>query len=83
MINPFNKRVHFQEIDVCYNFDVVLLKRGSRTIRPVLLIILLALIQPLIADTIHITNGEWEPYLSEYSYEYGIASHIVTEAVRE
>lgn len=29
---------------------------------------------------IRITNGEWEPYLSEYSYEYGLGSHIVTEA---
>jgi len=32
------------------------------------------------SETIKITNGEWEPYLSEYSYEYGLASHIVTEA---
>ncbi|MGL1902380.1 MAG: transporter substrate-binding domain-containing protein [Fibrobacterales bacterium] len=31
---------------------------------------------------IRITNGEWEPYLSEYSYQYGLASHIVTEAFR-
>ncbi len=33
-------------------------------------------------DKIRITNGEWEPYLSEYIYEYGIASHIVTEAFK-
>jgi polar amino acid transport system substrate-binding protein len=32
--------------------------------------------------TIHITNGEWEPYLSEYCYEYGLASHIVSEAFK-
>jgi polar amino acid transport system substrate-binding protein len=32
--------------------------------------------------TIRITNGEWEPYLSEYSYKYGLASHIVTEAFK-
>ena len=32
------------------------------------------------SNTIRITNGEWEPYLSEYSYEYGLASHIVSEA---
>ena len=32
--------------------------------------------------TIRITNGEWEPYLSEYSYEYGLASHIVSEAFK-
>ena len=31
---------------------------------------------------IRITNGEWEPYLSEYSYEYGLASHIVYEAFK-
>ncbi|MBI9088899.1 MAG: transporter substrate-binding domain-containing protein [Desulfobacterium sp.] len=30
--------------------------------------------------TIRITNGEWEPYLSEYSHQYGLASHIVSEA---
>lgn len=35
------------------------------------------------ADTrIRITSGEWEPYLSEYSLEYGLASHIVSEAFR-
>lgn len=33
-------------------------------------------------DVIRITNGEWEPYLSEYSYEYGLASHIITEAFK-
>ncbi len=32
--------------------------------------------------TIRITNGEWEPYLSEYCYQYGLASHIVTEAFK-
>lgn len=32
--------------------------------------------------TIRITNGEWEPYLSEYSNEYGLASHIVSEAFK-
>lgn len=31
---------------------------------------------------IRITNGEWEPYLSEFSYEYGLASHIVCEAFK-
>ncbi len=33
-------------------------------------------------NTIRITNGEWEPYLSEHSYEYGLASHIVAEAFK-
>ena len=32
------------------------------------------------AKPIKITNGEWEPYLSQYSYQYGLASHIVEEA---
>jgi len=31
-------------------------------------------------ETIHITNGEWEPYLSEYCPHYGLYSHIVTES---
>lgn len=34
------------------------------------------------ATTIRITNGEWEPFLSEYSYEYGLYSHIVSEAFK-
>ena len=34
-------------------------------------------------ETIHITNGEWEPFLSEYSYQYGLNSHIVTEAFKQ
>jgi len=33
-------------------------------------------------ETIRITNGEWEPYLSKYSYQYGFTSHIVTEAFK-
>ncbi len=33
-------------------------------------------------STIHITNGEWEPFLSEYSYQYGVNSHIIFEAFR-
>jgi len=34
------------------------------------------------AETIRITNGEWEPFLSNYSYQYGLNSHIVTEAFK-
>ncbi len=34
------------------------------------------------SQTIRITNGEWEPYLSEYSPQYGLWSHIVSEAFR-
>ncbi len=36
----------------------------------------------LLAETIRITNGEWEPFLSNYSYQYGLDSHIVTEAFK-
>ena len=32
--------------------------------------------------SIRITNGEWEPFLSEYCFEYGLASHIVSEAFK-
>ncbi len=32
--------------------------------------------------TIRITNGEWEPFMSEYCYHYGINSHVVYEAFR-
>lgn len=35
---------------------------------------------PLKGETINITNGEWEPYLSQSSPHYGLASHIVEEA---
>jgi len=34
------------------------------------------------AETIRITNGEWQPYMSQYSYEYGINSHVISEAYR-
>lgn len=34
------------------------------------------------AETIHITNGEWQPFMSQYSYHYGINSHVVSEAFR-
>lgn len=36
----------------------------------------------LSAETIRITNGEWEPYLSEYSPHYGFCSHVVAEAFK-
>ena len=36
----------------------------------------------LFAETIRITNGEWEPFLSKYTYQYGFSSHIVTEAFK-
>lgn len=45
-------------------------------------ILLLSSTAPLAETTIRITNGEWEPYLSQYCYKYGLASHIVSEAFR-
>jgi polar amino acid transport system substrate-binding protein len=39
-------------------------------------------VRSLSAETIRITNGEWAPYLSQYSYQYGVDSHIVSEAFK-
>ncbi len=52
--------------------------------RILLLIVFLLSSAPSLADVnkIRITNGEWEPFLSNYSHEYGLASHIVSEAFR-
>jgi len=36
----------------------------------------------LAETTIRITNGEWEPYMSEYSPHYGFSSHVVSEAFK-
>lgn len=36
----------------------------------------------LVAETIRITSGEWEPFLSQHIYQYGLDSHIVTEAFK-
>ena len=48
-----------------------------------LLCLALAVTRPTVAaETIRITNGEWQPYLSEHAPYYGFASHIVTEAFR-
>ncbi len=32
--------------------------------------------------TINITNGEWEPFMSQYSYQYGVNSHVISEAFK-
>ncbi len=32
--------------------------------------------------TVRITNGEWDPYLSSQAYEYGLTSHIITQAFK-
>ncbi|WP_020406253.1 substrate-binding periplasmic protein [Hahella ganghwensis] len=34
------------------------------------------------ADTVRITNGEWPPYLSQHYNHFGVASHIVPEALK-
>ncbi len=31
-------------------------------------------------DTIRLTNGEWQPFMSEHAAHYGFATHILTEA---
>jgi polar amino acid transport system substrate-binding protein len=36
----------------------------------------------LVAETIRITSGEWEPYLSKNTYQYGLDSHIFTESFK-
>ena len=46
-----------------------------------LLCLVLAVTQAAVADqTIRITNGEWQPYMSEHVPDYGMASHISTES---
>ena len=34
----------------------------------------------LYAETVRIANGEWPPFMSEQYLEYGVASHIVSDA---
>ncbi len=49
----------------------------------VLIALLVASMDTLSAQTtINITNGEWEPYLSQYSHQYGIDAHVVTESFK-
>ena len=31
-------------------------------------------------DTIRLTNGDWQPFMSKNGPHHGIASHVVTEA---
>jgi len=49
---------------------------------PYTLLAVFMLTTDIFAETIRITNGEWEPFLSNYSYQYGLDSHIVTEAFK-
>ena len=34
------------------------------------------------AETIRITSGEWEPFISQHIYQFGLDSHIITEAFK-
>ncbi|OZG71190.1 hypothetical protein BTA51_22750 [Hahella sp. CCB-MM4] len=52
-----------------------------RTVTAFLILLSLAL-APAWAETVRITNGEWPPYMSEQYNHYGVASHIVTEALK-
>lgn len=45
-----------------------------------LLFLALAVRTPFASETIRLTNGEWQPYLSEHAPHYGFASHIIAEA---
>lgn len=48
-----------------------------------IIIILFFSTRSLYAETtIRITNGEWEPFMSEYCPYYGINSHVVSEAFK-
>jgi len=58
------------------------LQKVSMKFLLITLIGLLVFTTDLFAETIRITSGEWEPFLSEYSYQYGIDPHIVTEAYK-
>jgi polar amino acid transport system substrate-binding protein len=44
------------------------------------LIIFFTVTVSIAKTSIRITNGEWEPYHSEFSYEYGLISHIISES---
>jgi len=55
-------------------------KREVMKVLPCALLGMIIFTTNLFAETIRITNGEWEPYLSNYSYQYGLNSHLVTEA---
>ncbi len=46
------------------------------------MVILLCSSHGFAQSTIRLTNGEWEPYLSENLKHYGVVSHIVSEAFK-
>lgn len=47
---------------------------------PALLLLLLFFAFPAVADEVHLTNGEWSPYLGQNLPHHGVASRIVEEA---
>ncbi len=49
-----------------------------------LILIALLSLNPLVyaQSIINITNGEWEPYHSQFSYQYGFDSHVVSESFK-
>jgi len=53
----------------------------KKTFLPVMLMLFITTVSSA-KTTIRITNGEWEPYLSEYAYGYGLASHIISESFK-
>ncbi len=52
--------------------------------RFIVIVISLLFFSPVLSaeTSIRITNGEWEPFMSEYSAHYGINSHVVSESFR-
>jgi polar amino acid transport system substrate-binding protein len=46
------------------------------------LLVMILFTTKLVAETIRITSGEWQPFLSKNTYQYGLDSHIVTEAFK-
>jgi polar amino acid transport system substrate-binding protein len=70
-----------------FRFDLVKIKYGKErsAMKKIFFSIVLLLLNSTVSfanTSIRITNGEWEPFLSEYSYEYGLASHIISKSFK-
>ncbi len=50
--------------------------------RCLIIISTLLFAQCIQGQSIRITNGDWDPYLSSKAFEYGLASHIISEAFK-
>jgi polar amino acid transport system substrate-binding protein len=50
--------------------------------RSLLFIGILLFAHSLHGQTIRIASGDWDPYLSSKAFEYGLTSHIITEAFK-